>query len=344
MKKVYYYPIESIEDTEEIKKASKLLLKKIIEEEKISLNDEIPLKVHFGEKGNKTFIKADNYDGIIDFLEKKNIKRSFIETNVLYRSDRTKKDTHIEVAKNHGFTRLPIIIADGESGEGSTEIEINKKHFKKCKIGKRFLDYDQYIILSHVKAHSLAGFGGAIKQLAMGFASRGGKLDQHANSFPKLNPSICKKCKICEKNCPADAIIIDENSKIDKEKCIGCAACIAICPHNAIKIDWGSTPVNEFLEKLAEYAYAAQLGKKMIYFNFCLNIASGCDCVGNSLDLIAKDVGIFASVDPVAIDKACVDILEKNEGREVFEGKEVIDYAQEIGLGSSEYELINILE
>jgi len=347
MSKVYFIPIDSYSKTAQISNAAAKLLDKIQSEEKIlDLKKQIPLKVHFGEDKNTTFIGPENYNGVIDYLKQKKAEAVYIETNVLYKGTRTTKKEHLEVAKNHGFTQIPIIIADGELGEEYELVKINSpniKHFKEFKIGKKIAQAKQMIVLAHFKGHSIAGFGGAIKQLSMGCAARGGKLDMHAKSKPILNPVACKKCFACSKNCPADACVIDTLvPHVDYTKCIGCAKCIAVCPHGAMNINWLNTGKAEFLEKLAEYAFAAQKGKKIIYINFLLNIAKDCDCWGKKLPIIAKDIGVLASVDPVALDFACIELLKKSEHKKVFSGEKVFTHAQEIGLGTTKYDLIEL--
>ena len=111
---------------------------------------------------------------------------------------------------------MPIIIADGEHGEDYEEVAANKKHFRTCKIGKEIVRHKQMIIISHFKGHILAGFGGAIKQLAMGSASRGGKLAQHSSSKPFINPFKCNQCNKCVENCPVNAINIGRISWIKR--------------------------------------------------------------------------------------------------------------------------------
>jgi hypothetical protein len=234
MSKVYFKAIDQYSKTEEISNAASELLEKLVEEENISLEKFIPLKVHFGEKGNNTYIQSKNFAGILNYLKEKNIESAFIETNVLYRGQRTTRENHLKLALEHGFTELPIIIADGEHGEDFEEIEINKKNFNKCKVGKEIANKKQLIVISHFKGHALAGFGGAIKQLGMGCASRGGKLAQHANSIPKISSFKCKACSACAKKCPENAITVGKKAKIDKNKCVGCASCMAVCPYGAI--------------------------------------------------------------------------------------------------------------
>ncbi len=346
MANIYYKPITNKTTTKEIQKITQQLLDTIISKEKIKLEKNIPLKVHFGEKRNKTFVKSENYEGIIAYLKKKKIKTSYIETNVLYGGQRYRKDLHLKLAKEHGFTQLPIIISDGNEGEQFTEVEINKKHFKTCKIGKGFQDYKQVLVLSHFKGHAAAGFGGAIKQLGMGFASKGGKLAMHMGIKPHIIERKCKKCNLCKTRCNYNAITIDKKSTIDHNKCVGCSACVAACPHKAISIITTKGILkaigigNNFKEKLAEYAYAAQKNKNNIYINFAINITRGCDCEPRKMHPIMENIGIFISIDPLSIDKACYDII-KQKGHK-FRGHAIFDYAEKIGLGSTQYKLIRI--
>ena len=343
MEKVYFKAIDSYSKTDEINKGVYELLETIVNKENIALENFIPLKVHFGEKGNTTYIKPDNFKGIVNFLGERNIDSAYIETNVLYKGERTTSENHIKLAKEHGFTDLPIIIADGDHGENYREVEINKKHFTHCKIGGEIANKKQIIVISHFKGHMLAGFGGAIKQLAMGCAARGGKLAQHSNSIPKVSSLKCKGCKACYTNCPEDAIIMSKKAKINENKCVGCASCMTVCPFGAISNNWLASISKSFNERLAEYAYGAHKDKRNIYITFAFNITKKCDCDGHPMKTIAKDLGIFASIDPVAIDKAALDVLDKNEGKTVFKkGRYTLDYAESIGLGSTKYELVEI--
>jgi hypothetical protein len=340
---VYFIPIANYSETEKVSNGARELLKRIIKDEGIHLEKKIPLKVHFGEKGNLTFIKSDNYEGIINYLKENGNEPFFIETNALYRGQRTTRKNHVKLALKHGFTQVPIVIADGDIGEDYEEVEIRMKNLVSCKIAKEISKQKQMIVLSHFKGHIGAGFGGAIKQLGMGCAARGGKLEQHANTVPIINFLHCEKCKKCVQKCPSDAINIGLFSRINKKKCIGCAACISVCPHGSIKINWIGTISKKFYERMAEYAYAAQKTKQNIYISFALNITKNCDCEGHSMKPFVRDLGIFASTDPVAIDMACLDKLSEREDRTVFRrGRYILDYSESIGLGKKEYTLIEI--
>ncbi|MCR1899998.1 DUF362 domain-containing protein [Irregularibacter muris] len=335
-----YFIKNSGSDYGELGKDALKLLKKIVIETEYNFEKRVPIKVHFGEKGNKTFMPATSYDAIIDYLKEKGVSPSYIETNVLYRGSRTTKDIHIETAKNHGFIQIPIIIADGDTGTEYNEIEINKDYIDKCKIGKAYGDYNQFIVMSHFKGHVEAGFGGALKQLAMGFAARGGKLDQHSGISPNVIAEKCITCGICETKCDFDAIHTEDIAIINDEKCVGCAGCIAVCPQGAIQTAGGG---DHFLEKLAEYAYGAAKDKDIIYIAFIHNITEACDCAGQAMELIADNIGVLAGKDPVALDTACLDLLQKNSGEKLFEkGRVTLEHAEKIGLGTMKYHLIEM--
>jgi hypothetical protein len=339
MNKVYFTPTHS-GDYSYLSQVAKNLMIRLITENNYKFEQNVPIKVHFGEKGNITFVPAIAYNGIIDYLEEQNIQSSYIETNVLYSGPRMYKDSHIDLAKQHGFTRLPIIIADGQIGENFVEIAIDKTFFKKCKIGAEFQNYSQIIVCSHFKGHMLSGFGGAIKQLAMGFAARGGKLDQHSKMCPTVRLASCNSCGKCIEKCGVHAISMMGKAYIDKDVCNGCAGCLAICPKKAITHDWGA---DNFLEKLAEYALAACKDKNFIYINFITNITKDCDCIGEVMQSVAENVGVMVSLDPVAIDNASLNALQKNSQSKIFEmGRRTMEYAENIGVGNRSYELVMV--
>ncbi len=334
-----YFIRNSGSDYDQLGKDALELLKKIVSEGH-EFEKEVPIKVHFGEKGNKTFIPAKCYDETIDYLKENGVSPSFIETNVLYRGSRTTSDAHIQTAKSHGFTQIPIIIADGEIGTEYDEIEINKEYLNTCKIGKGYGKYKQFIVMSHFKGHIEAGFGGALKQLAMGFAARGGKLEQHSGISPIVSAEKCSSCGLCVGKCDFDAIYRTDTAIIDESKCIGCAGCIAVCPEGAIRNTWGGS---NFLEKVSEYAYGASKNKDIIYITFVHNITKDCDCIGRSMKPIADNIGILAGKNPVALDAACLDLVQENSKEKLFEkGRVSLQHAEKIGLGMMEYKLIEI--
>jgi hypothetical protein len=339
LSKVYFIK-NSESDYNKLGKDALELLKKIVSETGYIFEKEVPIKVHFGEKGNKTFIPAKCYEETINYLKDEGVSPYYIETNVLYRGSRTTTDSHIQTATSHGFTQIPIIIADGDIGIEYDEIEINKEYISKCKIGKGYGKYKQIIVMSHFKGHGAAGFGGALKQLAMGFAARGGKLEQHSGISPVVDAKKCVSCGICVNKCNFGAIQTPKTAIIDENKCIGCAGCIAVCPKGAIENTWGGS---HFLEKLSEYAYGAAKDKDIIYITFVHNITKECDCAGTPMKPITDNIGILASKDPVALDTACLNLVQKSSGEKLFElGRTSLKHAQKIGLGTMQYEFIEI--
>jgi uncharacterized protein len=346
---VFFHALRKDADSAEVSDVSRFILNELIESQGIELAEKVPLKVHFGEVGNETFVRPENYNGVIDYLMQRNVESCFIETNVLYGGQRYKSQLHERTAAEHGFTRLPVVIADGEHGESYEEVKIDGKHFDSFKIGGAFLDFEQIIVLSHFKGHMLSGFGGAIKQLGMGFAAKGGKMAIHIGEKPRIRNRRCMRCNICKTRCNEDALVIEEHrSYIIKEKCVGCGACIAICPYNAITIFSLRNGLrflgigNPFIEKLVEGAYAGAKGKRNIYLNYAISITRGCDCESRRMKPVMNDMGIFASTDPVAVDKACWDMARKMGRR--FRGAKTFEYAERIGLGSSEYQLIDVTQ
>ncbi len=338
MSKVYFKKLNNLDSN--INEVVYNLLTKIIDDEKLQLTKKVPIKVHFGEKGNTTFIKPIYFNGIKKYLKDNDIDSCYIETNVLYKGSRTLTKNHINTALEHGFTDLDIVIADGEDENMYNEVEVNLKNFKSCKIGYKFKDYENFIVVSHFKGHGMAGFGGAIKQLAMGFASRGGKLHQHSQSVPIINKEKCISCGKCVRKCPVDAISLIEGKAVIDSKCVGCASCTTVCPVGAITNNW---EVSNFHEKLAEYAYAATRGKNNIYIQYAFDITKECDCHGVSMKPVAPNIGVFISTDPVSIDSATYDLFKKMTSSEDFSSGEItLKYADEIGLGEINYELIEI--
>ena len=320
--KVYFAPVSDFRNTPAVSEAANHLLKKLI----FDFPKVMPLKVHFGERGNSTFLRPENFEGVKAFLRKCGVDTCYMETNVVYKGSRMNTGNHIKIAHEHGFLDLPIIIADDK---GFIEIEIDGKYFKKCQIGKSFGEYEGFVVLSHFKGSKITGFGGAIKQLGMGFASKQGKFEQHSDNLPVVNKDVCIQCDLCGQRCPVGAI---KFGKINSG-CFGCADCLSECPTNAISCDWAGT---NFLEKLAEYAYAAAKDKRNVYVNYAGMIAQDCDCKGREFPIVAKDIGVMVSTDAVAIDTAALDLV----AHEPFEfGREALKYAEKIGLGSTKYEI-----
>ncbi|MFH2142764.1 MAG: DUF362 domain-containing protein [Bacteroidota bacterium] len=307
---------------------------------KDDMHGKVGIKVHFGEEGNDNYLKPDLMKKLV-----KKTKATFVETNVLYVSKRRYTESHIQLAKEHGFTYAPIDIMDSDTDK---VYKVDMKHYKEVKVGSHVDNYDSFIIFSHFKGHGLSGFGGAIKNVSMGFASVAGKMALHASTIPVTHPNKCRNCNACIKECPVGAITLNP-LKIDSTKCIGCGKCIGECGFRAFDVPWKSTEQSEFLERLVEYAKVISDSTYMVYINVLANISTGCDCARSQQVPFMEDIGIMASTDIVAIEKASHDLIDKTHNcddtfRKVnsVSGKDQIEYAFKLGMGNKEYELIDL--
>jgi uncharacterized Fe-S center protein len=323
------------------------------------------IKIHFGELGNDAFVSPVYARAIADAVRKAGGKPFFSDTNTLYTGSRSNAVDHYETAIRHGFDfsvcGAPVVIADGLRGNNWREVRIDKKWFKSVKIAGDFVDADALVAISHFKGHEMAGFGGAIKNLAMGCAPAAGKRDQHSVRFA-VDRELCIGCLACAAVCPAKAIEPkDGKALIDKGLCIGCGECSTRCPVKAIDMDW-DVELPEFTEKLVEYAYGAAHAKAghALFITFVTNVVPDCDCAPWSDLPVVGDQGILLSTDPVAIDQAAFDLVKAapvasgsaldgsgGAGDDKFallhpktRGLIQLEYAEAIGLGSRAYELV----
>ena len=296
---VYFLPYTG-HDTKEIARGARKLLDVMVTEEDISLEKNLPIKVHFGEPGNISYVKPENYSEIITFVKEKGCQPFYVETCTAT-GPRSNATSHKQVAKDHGFTQIPVHIADGENGFDQIEKPVvGGKYFKTAKIAKELAEAKQVLVLSHFKGHGMAGFGGAIKMVGIGFASARGKIEQHS-----------------KKSIP------------DTE---------TINWSDWLSLYHGTT----FRERTAEYAQAAVSGQKNIYITFAISMVKNCDCDGEEMKPLYEDVGIFASTDIVAIDAATMAVVKEKIGKKPFDGEEILPYAEKLGIGSSQYELITL--
>ncbi len=366
--KVYFYNMRAEKASESIsKKVSQLFnkanFKSIITEGKLTA-----IKIHFGERGNNAFIHPIYVRQIVDMIKKHGGKPFLTDSNTLYKGSRSNAVDHLNTAIENGFAyavvNAPVIISDGIYSKDSIDVHISKKHFENVKISSGIYYTDSMVVMSHFKGHNNAGFGGAIKNLAMGCASAAGKQQQHSTLKPVVGKN-CKACQMCLKNCPEDAItMVDGSAYIDSEKCIGCGECVSMCTYNVIRPKWG-TEMKDFMERMTEYAYGAWKTKRnrIAFINFVMNVTPLCDCVPWSDAPIVPDIGILASYDPIAIDQASFDLVNKQEGNPFSKigdtktglksgedkfkamhpdtmGEIQLVYGEELGMGSREYELI----
>ncbi|MCD6515996.1 MAG: DUF362 domain-containing protein [Candidatus Aminicenantes bacterium] len=351
---VFLIPAREDEGTQRLSEKTKKIFQRLNFTEHIEKNSFVALKIHFGEKGNKGHIKPLWLLDTINVIKSRSNRVFLTDTNTLYVGHRSNAVDHTMLAHGHGFDArklgIPVVIADGLIGRNSDELSINKQRIKAARIASLFFDSDVLLCLSHFTGHMLTGFGAAIKNLGMGCASRAGKLDQHSDVHPKVNPKYCNLCQTCFDFCPEQAIKEKEGSAfIESEKCIGCGECLVVCPNGAVKMTWDSDKIR-IQEKMAEYAYAVSriFGQKMACINFLIHITKDCDCMCKGASPFMDDIGILASLDPVALDQASVDIVNERNGKDIITEKTGVDWSvqlehgEKIGLGRREYRLIEI--
>lgn len=326
------------------------------------------IKLHFGEKGNIAFIRPNFIRQIVDYIRELGAIPFLTDTNTLYAGTRGNSVSHLTTAIENGFAYsvvgAPIIIADGIRGASYEKVKIDKEIFKSTYIAKEIFGADFLISVAHFKGHEVAGFGGTIKNLGMGCASRKGKLEQHSDMSPKVKTRKCLGCGECVEHCAQNAIHLEnEKAVIDPHKCSGCGECIIICSNKAIDVSWNSDS-SVFQKKIVEYAFGILKGKmgRSVFLNFLIRISPDCDCAPFNDAPIVQDLGILASSDPVAIDQASVDMVNsqaalegtclknnKGEGDDKFRGIRPkidwsiqLDYAEKIGLGNRSYKLLTL--
>jgi hypothetical protein len=298
MDKVFY-----LKDFQKIEEATKDILKDFY-----PFNSKVLVKIHFGEPGNKTAFTPKDIEPLVKAMESLNLTPIFIDTPVKYNSPRNSVEGYQKAVKEKGFDKLgDFIISDNY-------IKISAKDFE-VEVCRELVKAENVLIVSHVKGHPCSGFGGAIKNLGMGGVSKKSKEIEHTLGQPVF-VSECSGCGTCAKYCPFGAITIKDNrAMIDLEHCGGCSICQEVCPSKCL-----IPKKANFDDLLAQGASAVinNLPPKTFYINYIKNITQGCDCPIDSGKIIAEDMGVVFSKNPVAIDKASVDLINQKSGHDVF--------------------------
>lgn len=378
--KVYFISLRATDDQSLLTRIGKLVeaagIRQVIKKGALTA-----VKIHFGERGNTAFIRPLLVRPIVDAVKDAGGKPFLTDANTLYVGTRGNAVDHLNTALLNGFAPsvagAPLVIADGLDGRDEEAVPIGLKNCREAYIGTAVTRAQALISVAHFKLHEAAGFGGAIKNVGMGAASRRGKMAQHSEVAPEIVFRKCIACGTCLRGCAHDAISLVERSadqkhkeldlekiaRIDPEKCVGCAGCIHVCPQGAMAINW-EKDIPRFMERMVEYTVGALKGKEKssLFINFLTQISPACDCYPFSDAPIVADIGIMASTDPVAIDQASVDMMNaqpalassriKEAGgpnedkiRAVYpkiDWQHQLFYAVELGLGSRTYELVSL--
>ena len=267
------------------------------------LEGPIGIKVHSGEKGNQNFLRPDFFHKIVEHLHGR-----IVECNTAYPGERNYTDKHQKLLIEHKWNPdFDVDIMDAEPKDDVVLDIPNGKVLKKNYVGKNMKNYKSMLVISHFKGHQMGGYGGALKQLSIGFGSTAGK-----------------------------AYIHSAGVTTDQSEC------------------WKKLPEQDrFLESMADSAgsIVKYFNGNMVFINVMKNLSTECDCNGQAGPPVMKDIGILASLDPVAIDTACMDLVINSDdpGKSKFldrvnekHGTHTIDVANEIGYGTKNYELINL--
>lgn len=368
--KVYFTNLRTTPNSNLLDKMERLVRKAGIAD--ISFEQQFTtIKIHFGEPGNLAYIRPNYATRLVQVLRSLGAKPFLTDCNTLYSGRRANAVDHLQSAMENGFNPISaqcqVIIADGLKGTEYREIEIGGEYCQAPKIGAAIADADIIVTMNHFKGHEQAGFGGALKNLGMGCASVGGKLELHSASQPVIDSQNCKKCGICIKHCAHEAIHFDAQhiAEIDYSRCVGCGQCVALCQYDAAVM--GESDTSERLNyKIAEYTQAVLKDKPHFHISFIMNVSPECDCWNHNDAAIIPDLGILASFDPVALDKACADLviaapviggnkLSEAHPHEHLQGTDKfhlihpdtnwlagLQHAEKIGVGTLDYELISV--
>lgn len=261
----------------------------------------VAVKLSTGEAGNPNHLSVDVIKKLV-----KAVDGTIVECNTAYEGRRCNVPDHIQTAAEHGFTAIAEV--DIMDGEGEMELPVrHSRHIKTNLVGKNWENYDFTIVLSHFKGHPMAGFGGALKNVAIGMASAAGKANIHTGGAS-----------------------------------------------TAVPVDWENVPPQDvFLESMAEACESVfdRASDNILYISVANNLSVDCDCVAEPEPVHMEDIGILASLDPVALDRACVDMVYNSpdpgkkhliERMESRRATHLLDYAEELGLGTQKYELVNV--
>ena len=364
--KVYYTNLRTTFQENLLQKLARLVKKAGMLEEIDFKNKYTAIKIHFGEPGNIAYLRPNFSKVIVDLIKAEGGKVFLTDCNTLYVGGRKNALDHLDSAYTNGYnpftTGCHLLIADGLKGTDEVLVPIDGEYVKEAKIGRAIMDADIFISLNHFKGHECTGFGGALKNIGMGCGSRAGKMEMHSATHPFVKESKCIGCGACQRNCAHGAITIENRkASIDGSKCVGCGRCIGVCPMDAVASQ--NDESNDILnKKIAEYSLAVLKDRPHFHISLVVDVSPYCDCHAENDLPIVPNVGMFASFDPVALDMACADTVNRQPviAGSILDEREhchhdhftdvhpetnwmvALEHAEKLGLGSREYELIEI--
>jgi len=275
----------------------------------VEKGDLVAVKLHVGELGNPYYVQPFFVHDIIRRVKEAGGKPFLTDANTYYHAQRNNAYDHMVTALTNGFNMAPFIVADGLRGE-NYKIVKTKGILNKIEVAGAIAEADAMIVVSHDKGHELSGFGGAMKNLGMGCASRAGKLRQHRTVGLEIDTSKCIGCGKCKEACEMDLPeIIEGKARNTSPLCMRCPMCIEACPMEAIRF----VDKENLGRALASAAYGVLSTfkrNKVSYVSFAKDITEYCDCLSGPGKVVMDDVGIFASGSPVSIDAAFLNAID----------------------------------
>lgn len=358
--KVYFYPTAQPEESLD---AFSDMLAKLPSS---LITGRTAIKMHFGEPGNPNHVSPAMTARVIDWVRHSGGDPLLCDTNTLYRGRRGVTPDHLAAAAANGFSPealgIPVRIADDPEWGPDLVLPSPGKHRSDIKLGGLFRDMHSLVVLSHFKGHLLAGFGGALKNIGMGMATRAAKQFQHADALPAFKDiALCTACGTCVAVCPTNCVsIFREKARFDTNACIGCAECIAHCPPGALKIIWNASP-RTMQERMVEHAAAAlaHFGGRTVSINVIARVSADCDCMAHPGNPLVPDIGFLAGVDPVSVDQASLDLVNaapvargatiaRSSSKKFQAARPDVDptiqleTAETLGIGTRRYELVTV--
>ncbi len=333
----------------------------------VSAGDSVAVKVHMGEYGGSAYLRPPIVRRACDLIKETGGKPFVTDTTTLYPVGRFTASQYLSTAARNGFTEeslgAPVVIADGEQGYDGEWVDIPRQvsdcSLAKIKIARKILDADSLIVLSHLKGHELSGFGGSIKNVAMGCVTKESKAAQHRANRALIDLSKCTGCGECVEACPFKALsLVEEKIVRDDEKCMDCSHCLYLCQESVYSLP---PQAKEVFQVSLAHAAAGVLGRfhsKVAFINFVQDVTRLCDCATPSGSPVVPDIGILASKDVVAVDRASLDLIAQSKPVGKYANISSPDIlgkingtdsliqirtAQELGLGSMAYQLDNPL-
>ena len=293
--------------------------------EVISEGDLVAIKMHFGEPGNHRLIRPQHVRVIVEKVKEAG-GRPFVTdtTGIGLTSARGTAEGCLKAAVAHGYTPetvgAPLVVADGPKGFFGVKLRVNGLRLREVEVAQAIAEADALVSLAHAKGHPRTGLGGALKNVGVGCVTKCGRAPLHLARKPQVDQGKCDGCGRCVPFCPAGAISVSGSKPwVDHEKCIWGCGCWEICPRNAIS-SWSEMhheTNRELCMRLADAALAIidHVGRdKVVFFNLAYDVTPHCDCFPYGDVPIVPDIGVLASRDPVAVDKASIDMIIESPG------------------------------